>query len=133
MNDLRKKAMIVAGATLGFAALLGGSLGFAAAGTRQNLGVGFNLVGGPLQANVAPDKFLSCLPEQSWTGLYIWDGANQKWLHFFNAAKGVPAYVNGANVGGITIVPRASGAALIMAQAVSNPQLVDSPNEACTS
>jgi len=132
MADLKHKVALVAGTTLAFAALLGGSLGIAAAGTRNTtLAVGFNLIGGPLQADVAPDKFLSCLNEASWTSLYRWDAPNQKWEHFFNESKGVPAYVNGANVGGITSIPRASGLALFMSAQVQNPQLIDSPNEAC--
>lgn len=135
MNSVKRKVIVVAGATLGFAALLGGTLGFATASVRQTtLKAGaLNLVGGPFQANVAPDDFLSCLPQQDWSSLYIWDAPNQKWLHFFNEAKDVPAYVNGASVGGISTIPRAAGAYIFVSKDIVNPQLLDTPSENCIS
>lgn len=117
---------------LGIAAILGSSLGIVAAGTRQPLTAGFNLVGGPLNADVQPVDYVGCLPAGSWTALYVWDAQNQQWKHFFNLTAGsLPAYINGSNVGGIGTIPRLSGVVLIMSQAVSNPRLRDTASEAC--
>jgi hypothetical protein len=134
MKILKSKSLAVAAATLGVAALLGGSLGVVMASTRsQSLSAGFNLAGGPLNGDVAPDQFVGCLPASSWRAVYIWDSATQTWEHFFNTSAGVPAYVNSAGTGGITAVPRFSGVVLIMNQAVGSPQLKDSNAESCTS
>lgn len=132
MKSMRKAYLAVAMATLGLAAVLGGSLGMVAAGTRSNLQAGFNLAGGPLQADTAPDQFVGCLPANSWTAIYIWDAVNQNWKHYFNTGDGVPAYVNQAGVGGITTIPRFAGVVIIMKSAVSSPRLKDSNSESCS-
>ena len=129
---MRKRTLAMTLAVVGLVAALGSSLGLVAAGTRQDLVAGFNLVGGPLQADVAPGTFVSCLPAASWKAIYIWDAQTQTWRHHFNL-NSVPAYVNESSVGGITIIPRLAGVILMMGQAVDNPQLKDSPAEACQS
>lgn len=131
MSWMRRKTFGVLAACLTVAALLGGSLGVATAGTRQNLVVGFNLVGGPLQSDVAPDVFVSCLPSTSWNSIYIWDGATQQWQHYFNSSV-APSYVNSVSVGGIQTIRKFSGVVLLMSQAVSSPRLKDSPSEGCS-
>jgi hypothetical protein len=128
---MRRRYLAVILASFALVAALGSSLGLVAAGTRQPLVAGFNLVGGPLSADVAPNQFVACLPQGSWVAIYIWDAQNQVWRHHFNTAS-VPAYVNETNLGGIAIIPRLSGVVLMMSQAVSNPRLKDSPAEACS-
>lgn len=131
MTSLRTRYLGLLAASIGIAALLGASLGLAAAAVRtQPLAKGFNLAGGPLVTDVAPDEFVSCLPQDSWNSLYIWDSANQKWTHYFNEDV-APAYVNRPEVGGITIVKRHAGVVLIMDKAVQSPHFVDRPTEAC--
>jgi hypothetical protein len=129
----RKTVLSVTVSLLGVAAVLGGTLGIAAAHHPASLSTGFNLVGGPFGADTPPDKFMECLPADSWSALYIWDAAAQKWSHFFNTAAptSVPEYVNGASVGGITTVPRAAGAVLFMNNAVPAAQFPDSPGDPC--
>ena len=107
MRWIRSKYFAVLAASVGVAALMGGSLGVVAAGVRsQPLAEGFNLAGGPLEANTPPDDFLSCLPDGSWSALYTWDGSAQKWLHYFD---NVPGYVNQPELGGIEVVKRFEG------------------------
>lgn len=119
-------------AALGIAAILGGSLGVATAGTKQSLSAGLNpAVGGPLSASVSPDKWVSCLPSSSWRALYLWDGSEQAWSHFFNTTKGIPDYVNDADVGGISSIPRLAGLAMFMDAAVNNPFMPDSATQSC--
>jgi hypothetical protein len=127
---MRKKYLSIVIAAVALVAALGSSLGLVAAGVRQNLGAGFNLAGGPLNADVAPGQFVSCLPANSWAAIYIWDAQTQTWKHHFNLAD-VPAYVNDPQLGGISVIPRLAGVVLIMKQAVSNPRLKDSPAESC--
>ena len=129
MSWMRQRSFALVAGSLGLAALLGGSLGFAAAGNKPALGAGYNLTGGPLNGDVQPDAFLGCLPASSWTALYIWDAQAQTWKHYL---ANVPAYVNASNVGGISIVPRFSGVVLIMTTAVASPKLRDSASEACS-
>ncbi len=129
---MRKKSLAVILASMAIVAALGSSLGLVAAGTRQSLSTGFNLAGGPLQADMPPAQFVACLPASSWTAIYIWDAQRQTWKHHFNTGGGTPAYVNDTQLGGISVIPRLSGVVLMMAQAVSNPRLKDSPNEACS-
>ncbi len=129
MNWMRRKSFAVIAASVGLAALIGGSLGVATAGVRQTtLSTGFNVVGGPLGGAVAPDQFVACLPANSWSAVYIWDGAAQSWQHYFG---GVPAYVNASGAGGISTIPQLSGVVLIMNTAVSNPRLKDTNAETC--
>ncbi len=59
---MRKKYLAVIVASLAVVAALGSSLGLVAAGTRQSVSTGFNLVGGPLQADMPPAQFVACLP-----------------------------------------------------------------------
>jgi hypothetical protein len=122
--------------TLSVAALLGGSLGIAAAGNRKDpLVTGVNpTVGGPLFGDVTPAKFMSCLPGTSWTGLYIWvgQGQDQRWLHYFNTAiPGVPGYVNDPSVNGIVKINRLQGVAIVMAATVNNPFFPDRDTDFC--
>ena len=129
MTQFRARTLSLLVALLGAAAVLGGSLGMASAGIKANLAQGVNpAVGGPLGGNVTPAAFVGCLPSGSWSAIYLWDGQNQKWLHHFN---NVPAYVNSAEAGGLTTIPRFSGLVMIMNQAVTNPKLRDSNAEAC--
>ncbi len=130
MGWIRRRSFALVVATLGVAAVLGGSLGIVAAGTKQPLKAGFNLAGGPLNGDVPPDAFVGCLPAGSWNALYIWNGGNQSWQHFFNPSS-VPGYVNGVNAGGIDKVPRYAGVVIIMQSDVASPQLRDTPNETC--
>lgn len=127
---MRKKYLSLFLAAIAVAGALGSSLGLVAAGVRQNLGAGFNLVGGPLNADVPPAQFIACLPAGSWDAIYIWDAQTQTWKHYFNQSD-VPAYVNDVNLGGIAVIPRLSGVVLMMGQAVTNPRLKDSPAESC--
>ena len=129
---LKSKSLAIVVATLGVAALLGGSLGVVMASVRSQPLSDFNLAGGPLNGDIAPDQYIACLPPTSWNAVYIWDGVNQTWLHFFNSAAGVPAYVNAANSGGISAIPRFSGVVILMNLGVSSPRLKDSASEACT-
>ena len=122
MGFARNRVFAAVAASLVVAALLGGSLGLAVAGTpRQPLAAGVNpTVGGPLHGSVTPAKFMSCLPAAAWSSLYWWDATNQTWRHYFNTVgTGVPTYVNDESVGGITLIPRFAGVALIMNQPVA--------------
>ena len=131
---LKSRYTALVAATLGVAAILGGSLGIVAAGTRQPLGAGFNLAGGPLNSDVTPDQYVACLPVGSWNAVYIWDGVNQTWQHYFTTtgANAVPAYVNSSGSGGIVVIPKFSGVVILMQSAVASPRLKDSSSESCT-
>lgn len=133
MRWIKSKAFAFVAASLATSAILGGSLGIAAAGQRASLGVGFNLIGGPLQGDVTPAKYVSCLPAGSWSAVYIWDGANQRWLHFFNtgAPQNVPAYVNDPSVGGIVTIKAFAGVAIIMNTAVASPFVPEQATSNC--
>ena len=131
MNGFKMKMLALVITTFAIAAVLGGSLGVATAGFKPSLGTGFNLVGGPLGGDVTPEKWVSCIPASSWRAIYIWDGQNQTWGHYFNTTKGVPSYVNDPKVGGIQTIKRFSGIVMIMDSAVSNPYLPDSASDAC--
>jgi hypothetical protein len=131
MSSIRRKSFAVVAASLTMAAMLGGSLGFVAAGARDPLGSGFNVVGGPLSGDVGPAAFVQCLPASSWKAIYIWNSANQQWQHFFNTTKGFPAYINLGQAGGISTIPKLSGVVLLMDSAVSNPFLKDTSAQAC--
>ncbi len=133
MSWITRKSTLVAASTLAFAAILGGSLGLAAAGTRSDpLLVGQNVVGGPLKGDVAPAKFVSCLGS-SWSAVYVWDNrpegqGGQRWQHYLRA---VPDYVNGQSVGGIVSVPRFSGVYVFMTSQVTSPFLPDQNSDSC--
>lgn len=130
MRKMKRKAIALTAAAIAVAGLLGASLGMAFAGSTS-LSQGFNLVGGPLYADTSPAAWVSCLPSGSWKAVYLWDATHQRWMHFFNVSGGVPAYVNDPSTGAITSIPKLSGVALIMNQAVSNATLADSPAQAC--
>ncbi len=133
MSWITKKGTLVAASTLAFAAILGGSLGLAVAGTRSDpLRIGQNVVGGPLKGDVAPAKFVSCLGS-SWSAVYIWDSRSadqggQRWQHYL---RGVPDYVNGQSVGGIAAVPRLAGVYIFMTSDVASPFLPDQNSDSC--
>ena len=131
MGMFKSRTLAFVAGSVTVAAILGGSLGIVAAGQRPSLGVGFNLVGGPLQSAVAPDKYVGCLPSTSWDAVYLWDGANQRWEHYFNKANGTPEYVNSTSAGGINQIPRLAGVVLIMKTAVTNPTIPDKPGDTC--
>lgn len=104
MSWMRRKSFALVAASLGVAAMLGGTLGIAMAGTT-NLGSGFQLVGGPTLGDVPPDKWISCVtPNTAWTAVYIWDAPNQQWKHFFNTNNGAPASATPANASAIPAV-----------------------------
>ena len=130
MSWSRSKMFALVAVSLATAALLGGSLGMAFAGTAT-LTTGFNLVGGPTQGDVAPADWVACLPTTSWNAVYIWDATHQTWMHYFNTAN-VPKFVNASSNGGITVIPRFSGVALIMTQAVNNAKLKDAASQTCS-
>ena len=131
MAVFRSPVFALVVASLGIAAALGGSAGMVAAGTRPfALGVGDNYTG-PLQGDVQPTTFVACLPVASWRAMYLWDNTRKEWYHYFNTTKGIPEYVNLPSVGGITIIKRGAGLALIMDQAVANPYLKDSESDSC--
>lgn len=131
MGFIRTPAFALIVASLGIAALLGGSLGIVAAKSRPfPLLVGENY-SGPLLGDVQPASFIECVPPASWRALYTWDRVNKEWRHYFNTTKGVPAYVNGAEVGGIILIKKGEGVAIIMDAAVQNPYLKDSEGDSC--
>lgn len=136
----RKSFGLVLAVSLGLAAVLGGSLGIAFAkhsstvtGTCSGGGAGCNInfVGAIGSSDVAPANFTKCLPAGSWEAIYIWDGPNQEWQHYFNPA--VPAYVNSSSAGGIVTIPRFAGVVLIMklGQPSQSVVLLDGNNESC--
>lgn len=128
---MKRKTLLLLVSMVGVVAVLGASLGMAVAGTTP-LVAGFNLVGGPIGGDVQPASWVECItPATSWNAVYIWDAPNQRWLHFFNKATGTPEYVNQTSNGGISIIPRFSGVALIMNNAVSSAKLKDSSATTC--
>jgi hypothetical protein len=132
MGWMTRRMFTVVAAGLGLAAILGGTLGVAFAKTTD-LQSGMNVVGGPTGADVQAKDWVSCIPTTSWASVYIWDAPNQRWLHYFNTASGVPAYVNQQASGGIGSIPRYSGVVVMMNTAVSAAKFPDQPNQACTS
>lgn len=131
MKSATHKMFALTAGMLLLAAVLGGSLGVATGkGRNDGLVAGQNYIG-PTGGKVAPDTWLSCLPAQSWSAVYSWDAQAQQWQHYFNTAKGVPAYVNLPEVGGITLLIPPAGVALIMDVAVPNPWFKDTPGEGC--
>lgn len=130
MNGMHRKMAALFAGMLMVAALLGGTAGLASAGPRTSLSPGFNLVGGP-RDETSPEDFMSCLPTTSWNSIYIWDSQMQVWQHYFNPAKGIPAYVNLPTVGGISRIPRLVGVAVLMDEGVPNPRVKDSSGDVC--
>src|SRR5690606_7279452 len=129
MSFLRNRVTLVAGSMLLAVAMLGGSLGVATAGSRPGLAQGFNLIGGPLFADMDPDDYTSCLPDGSWSAIYIWNADNQTWRHYFSESANVPDYVNNPQVGGIDQIPRLAGVVIIMNHAVANVFVPDNAGE----
>lgn len=129
MSWLRTKPFALAAGMLGVAAILGGSLGVAAAGTKPPLFVGMNLMGGPTGSAIQPDAYLGCLPANSWAALYSFDSKSQTWKHYY---PGVPGYVNASGNGGISLIDRYQPLILMMSQKVDTPKLRDTPSEPCS-
>ena len=113
---------------IGVAGMLGGSLGLVVAG-EKSLSAGFNLVGGPVGADIAPDDYVSCLPDGSWNAIYIWKADTQQWKHYFNTDQGAPAFVNDADAGGIVVVNRGTGVVILMEEDVPSAFLPDFQND----
>ena len=143
MSRIHRKALAVVAAGALVATLLGASLGIAlakhtstVAGVCSNGSTGCNIhyVGAIRPGSVDPANFIKCLPAGDWEAIYIWDGPNQEWEHYFNTSRGVPGFVNSASAGGITQIPGFSGVVLIMRLGAPSQQitLLDANNESCT-
>ena len=141
MSWLHRNAVAVVAASAGVATILGASLGVAVAkhastvgGVCSGGGNGCNIhyVGAIKSGSVSPDNFTKCLPAGDWEAIYIWDGPNQEWEHFFNETK-TPAFVNSVAAGGINNIPGFSGVVLIMRTGTRIQQvtLLDSNSESC--
>ncbi len=142
MSWIHRKALAVVVVGAGVATLLGASLGMAVAkhssqvgGVCSNGSQGCNIhyVGAIRNSSVSPDSFTKCLPTADWEAIYIWDGPNQQWQHYFNTTK-TPAYVNDTNAGGISTIPGFSGVVLIMrlGSASQSVTLLDANSETCS-
>lgn len=130
MRFLKTRGALVAALTLLVVSMLGASLGVAMANQRNiTLSPGFNLMGGPLFANIEPDDFMECFPDGSWEAIYIWDAENQSWSHYFAEGQGLPGYINHEEVGGIDTIPRLSGLVVIMNTQVTNPFVPDDTSQ----
>ena len=141
MSWIHRKAFAVVAAGAGVAAIMGATLGIAVAkhtntvgGVCAGGGAGCNIhyVGAISAGGVSPANFTKCLPANDWEAIYIWDGPNQEWEHFFNVTK-TPAYVNAPAAGGITTIPGFSGVVLIMRSGAPSQQVtfLDSNSESC--
>ena len=141
MSWIHRKALAVVAVGAGIATLLGASLGVAVAkhtstvgGVCSNGSAGCNIhyVGAIRPNSVSPDVFTKCLPSGDWEAIYIWDGPNQQWQHYFNTTK-TPAYVNDTSAGGISTIPGFSGVVLIMklGSASQTVTLLDGNSETC--
>jgi hypothetical protein len=146
MSWMHRKAIAVAAVGIGVATILGATLGIAVArhsntvgGVCANGSPGCNIhyVGTIKPQPVSPATFTQCLPAGDWVGIYIWDGPNQKWLHYFNTNPGnpgnYPSYLNSPATGGISTIPGFSGVVLIMRPGAPNQTVtfLDANNEAC--
>ena len=130
MKQVRNKMVALTVAMFGVAAVLGGTLGMATAGTKD-LGAGYNQIGGPVSSSVDADHYVACLAPASWKAMYIWQSSTQEWKHYFNTTKGVPAYVNNTAAGGMNNVPFGAGVIIIMEQAVTGAYFPDSNAQDC--
>jgi hypothetical protein len=141
MSWIHRKALAVVIAGAAVATLLGASLGVAVAKHTNTVGgvcssgaAGCNIhyVGAIRSNAVSPDSFTKCLPSGDWEAIYIWDGPNQQWQHYFNITK-TPAYVNDTNAGGIASIPGFAGVVLIMRLGSPSQQitLLDSNSDSC--
>ncbi|MEO8540016.1 MAG: hypothetical protein ABI577_09790 [bacterium] len=142
MSWIHRKALAVVAVGAGVATLLGATLGVAVAkhtntvgGVCSGGGAGCNIhyVGAIRNGSVSPDSFTKCIPAADWEAIYIWDGPNQQWQHFFNITK-TPAYVNDTSAGGISTIPGFSGVVLIMKLGSPSQQitLLDGNSESCS-
>lgn len=142
MSWIHRKALAVVVAGAAVATLLGATLGVAVAKHTSQVGgvcnggsPGCNIhyVGAIRNNSVGPDSFTKCLPSGDWEAIYIWDGPNQQWQHFFNTTRR-PAYVNDPAAGGISTIPGFSGVVLIMRLGSSSQSvtLLDSNSETCS-
>lgn len=95
------------------------------------LEAGPNLVSGPIGGSLPPDTFVTCLPEGSWSALYIWDSIQQAWHHYFNTADGTPAYVNDPSVRGAVVVPQLAGVVVYMTRDVPGAVVPDQASFSC--
>jgi hypothetical protein len=141
MSWIHRKVFAVALSSLVVAGIFGATLGLAVAkhtsqvgGVCSNGQPGCNIhyVGAIRAGGVGPNKFTECLPDNDWESIYIWDGATQSWLHFFNTTK-YPTFLNNVNAGGISTIPGFSGVVLIMRSGAPNQTvtLLDQNSEAC--
>lgn len=137
----RKSFGLVLASSLALAAVMGGSLGIALAKHTSTVtgvcangsnGCNVNFVGAIGSGDVTPGQFTKCLADGAWEAIYIWDGPNQQWQHYFNT-KSVPTYVNQPSAGGITSIPRFAGVVLIMklGQPAQSVTLLDGNSETC--
>ncbi len=142
MSWIQRKALAVVFAGAGVAAILGASLGVAVAKHTNTVGgvcaggsPGCNIhyVGAIKSGSVSPDSFTKCLPAGDWEAIYIWDGPNQEWQHYFNTTK-TPAYVNAPSAGGIATIPGFAGVVLIMKLGSPSQQitLLDANSDTCS-
>ncbi len=139
MSWIHRKAIAVVAIGAGVATILGATLGIAVAkqttpqdspvgGVCSNGSPGCNIriVGNIARQPVAPGVFMQCIPAGEWVGIYIWDGANQKWLHYFNTQPGnpgnYPAYLNNPQTGAISTIPSLAGVVIIMQPGAPNLQ-----------
>jgi hypothetical protein len=141
MSWFHRKALAVVAAGAGVAAIMGATLGIAVAKHTNTVGgvcsggaPGCNIYYvGAIRANsVSPDNFTKCLPASDWEAIYIWDGPNQQWQHYFNTTR-TPAYVNSVAAGGISTIPGFSGVVLVMRSGAPSQQVtfLDANNETC--
>ena len=141
MSWIHRKALAVVLAGAGVATILGATLGIAVAKHSSSVGgvcsngssgCAIHYVGAISQGGVTAANFTKCLPGSDWEAIYIWDGPNQEWEHYFNTVD-VPAYVNDTAAGGISTIPGFSGVVLIMKAGTPIQQvtLLDSNSESC--
>lgn len=148
MSWIHSKTLAVVAAGGAIATVLGATLGVAVAkhpsqvgGVCSNGTQGCNIhyVGAIRAGSVDPANFVKCLPTSDWLAIYIWDGPNQEWEHYFNTGTipnqaPVPAFVNAASAGGIQQIPGFSGVVLIMRPGAPSQQvtLLDANSETCS-
>ena len=109
MSRIHRKALAVVVAGAAVATILGATLGVAVAkhtntvaGVCANGSQGCNThyVGAIRAGSVTPANFTKCIPTGAWDAIYIWDGPNQEWEHYFNTTgTSVPVFVNQPSAG----------------------------------
>ena len=75
---------------------------------------------------------MSCLPDDSWDAVYIWNAQKQEWKHYFNTTGSLPNYINDKKVGGIDEIPQLSGVVIIMKKSVSSALVPEAPGQGCS-